>query len=443
MSQGGDGVKKRVAAAVLILILSMVSAGSFAEVCLTLPGFALLADDQGDELIPAGLYEDIFTVREGALYAAGGGGEYRLFDAAGRMLSEDRFAMIRDAGDCLIYRQGDRFGAMDAGGEALLEPVWTQLVSDGEGGFLALNGDPLDDQPDELLHIEAGGGARTTGAHVLGGLADVADGRMPFMGADGRYGAVDAEGNVAIEPVWRYIGPFAGALAVAQGESGRGVIDAEGDVVVPTEYAWLDRSDAMIAGLKDDGTVDVYAPDGASLAFTLEGRQASLVGAHIAVSDDDGARLYDAGGRLVCAASAEAAFYPALNGQVIVADGPWGQPCQRLIDADGQAASEGFQQLLPLTGDRYGWLSMVGVVYYSDDLGGIQTSWNYDSARWGLMDGKGNRLTDAVYAQIRPLSDERLLLVTADEAILADMDGEPIRRWTLNAAAVSSSEGAS
>ena len=51
------------------------------------------------------------------------------------------------------YR-GGLYGAMDAAGGVVLEPVWTQLASNGEGGFLALDGDPLDERPDEIVAVE-------------------------------------------------------------------------------------------------------------------------------------------------------------------------------------------------------------------------------------------------------------------------------------------------
>ena len=430
---------RRIAAWLLALAALGFSARAEGAVCLSAPGFAALVDGAGEDLTNDGPYEAAFPVREGALYAAGSRGEYRLYDASGRRVSGETFAMIRDAGDCLIFRTGGGFGVMNLDGTILLAPAWTQLVSNGAGGYLTLDGDPLDDRPDEILYVDADGAALRTGVSTSVPLSDISDDRMPFAGADGRFGAVDGCGRVTIQPDWRWIGPFSGGLAAAEGEDGRGIIDTAGNTVIEPDYRWLDRGEAMIAAISENG-IDVYAPDGSALSFTIpgEGLQAALVGPYLSASGGEWARLYGADGALVCELPAGAAFCPGLDGQFVAVDGAWGEACQRLMNADGAEASGRFQRILPLSGGRYAWLDMPGRAYYSADLGGIQKSWDYGAARWGLMDGEGNPLTEAVYLEIAPASGDRLLLRTEGEFILSDLDGRAIRRWPATAAAPSS-----
>ena len=123
--------------------LMLITCAAFATgpVCVSAPGIAALVDDQGNDLVESGLFERAFAVREGELFAAGDRNGYRLFDAEGRPVTDQTFSMISDAGDCLIFRRGDCFGAMDCSGGTIVEPEWTQLVCDGAGGFLALDRD--------------------------------------------------------------------------------------------------------------------------------------------------------------------------------------------------------------------------------------------------------------------------------------------------------------
>ena len=430
---------RRFAAGLLALLSLGLTALAEGPVCVSGPGFAALVDESGADLTADGTFETAFTVRDGALYAAGSKGEYRLYDASGRRVSDEGFNMIRDAGDCLIFRRGSGFGAMDFDGSIILAPTWTQLVSNGAGGFLALDGDPLDDRPDEIVFIDAAGEVRRCDVYTAGGLSDVNDGRMPYLASDGRYGAVDGEGLKAIEPVWRWIGPFSGGIAAAEREGGRGMIDADGNAVVGARYDWLDRGGTMIAARSAEG-IDVYASDASVLRFHIagEGLQCALVGPYLMVSSDEWTRLYDADGAPIREAAAGAAFYPGLEGQVILSDGAWGEACQRLIDAEGAVVSDGFQRILPLAGGRYAWLRMPGTAYYSADLGVIQKSWDYDAARWGLLDDGGNTLSDAEYLEIIALIEDRLQLRTEDEILLSDADGRAIRRWPLNDAGTSS-----
>ena len=127
--------------------------------------------------------------------------------------------------------------------------------------------------------------------------------------------------------------------------------------------------------------------------------------------------------------SNRALYAEGLNGQLIASDGAWGEACQRLVDPDGSDASDGFQRILTLCGGRYAYMTMGGAEYYSDDLDSVQSSWDYESVRYGLMDGAGNALLPAGYRQILVAGDERLVLVGEDFVALSDLDGHVIRRW--------------
>ena len=434
-------LRRRFCALVLLAMLTLAGpARAEGPVCVVAPGMAALVDEQGAERIAPGLHDEIFTVRENALFAAGSRGDYRLFDAEGQPLSDVHFAMIHDAGRCLLFRDGSLYGAMDDSGNILIEAAWTQLVPTDAGGYLALDGDPLDDEPDEIIRIDPSGETVRTGSRVVGGLSVPRDDRMPALASNGRYGAIDGQGTWAIAPVWRYIGPYENGMALARGEGGWGMIDGTGTERIAAEYDWMDRGASMIAGLKDWG-VDVYDPDASGLLFRLEGEglHVRLVGDCMAVSDDATSRLYGVDGTPRWEGACDADFYPGADGQVIVAEGEWGEPCQRLIDAGG-VSSRAFQQLLPLCGGRYAWLSMRGAEYYSEDLDRLQRSWDYESARYGLADGEGNVLLDAVFLEIRALGRDRLLMRTEDEVLLTDVDGEVIRRWPAAGAEAPSSE---
>lgn len=427
----------------LFLLLVLLGRGTLAEgaLCVRAPGVAALTDEQGVELIENGRFDDIFAVREGELYAAGSAGDYRLFDASGRQLSDNAFAMIDDGGKALVYRTGGLYGAMDDTGASVVPAEWTQLTCDGAGGFLAMDDDPLDETPDELIHLSADGEATRTGVFVARGLSRVADGRMPYATSAGLCGAVDAAGNIAIEPTWRSLGAFEDGLAKVAGEDGMGVIDVDGNVVVPPVYAWLERSGTMIVGCGAD-TVDVYVPDGSVLAYSLDAPDSEvyIVGDCLAVLSPEGSRLYGADGAVVAERAAGTTFAAGAAGQFIASDGPWGEPCQWLIGPDGQDASGRFQQLLPLCPGRYAWLRLNGTEYYSDELGRIQTSWDYAGQRFGLADGAGNVLLDATCRDILPVEDMHLALVGDGEVSLVDLAGNVLRTWVTAASEESTGE---
>ncbi len=421
-------LKRLFAAAVVLLALSGAALGE--ALCVNASGVAALTDADGGEWLENGRFEEIFTVREGALYAAGRPGNYRLYDDEGQPLGDTPFAMIEDAGDCLVFREKGLYGAMDTAGQVIVAPMWAQLCCDGEGGWLALDSDPLDELPDEIIHLSAYGEETFTGVFTACGLTRISCGRMAFMDSDGRFGAVDAMGEIVIPAEWRYIGEFIAGMAKVAGNEGVGMIDVDGRVVIAPDHVWLERNRELIA-VFDGDSVEVYLTDSGSLAFRLPGpvREVSLVGSALAVAYEDRTCLYDGRGTLLCEGSAQAVFSPGTGGQMIASDGVWGDACQWLVDPDGSPASGRFQQLLALCPGRYAFLKIDGTEYFSTELDSLQKSWDYANMRYGLTDDRGTVLLPAVYREIRAVGDDRLLLISDGEVQLSDSDGVVLKTW--------------
>jgi len=416
----------------ICMAIAMLCGAAHAEklLCINVPGVVALTDYAGNERIENGRFDELFTVREGSLYAAGERGAYRLYDAHGRAVGDTAFSMIDDEGDALVYRAGGLYGAMSASGELLLSPQWTQLTSDGAGGWLALDDDPLDEQPDELIHIDANGEQRRTGVMTASGLERVSGGRMPFLDADGRWGAVNGEGVVTIEPLWRYMGPFDRGVARVTGPNGVGMIDSGGKAVVAARYKWLETGPSMTAAWDGEG-IDVYPPRGGPRRFRLPGAilEIAMVGSALSVTREDGVSLYDSVGALLFKGSAGTVYSQGSRGRFVASDGEWGEKCQWVLNSDGSTSSVRFQQLLPLLGDRYAFLEMDGIEYYSEELGRLQKSWDYSDRLYGLADGTGRILLPAEYREIQALSEDRILLIENGTVTLADRNGAAIRAW--------------
>ena len=435
-------MRRRIATGLVLLF--MLSCGAqAATLCVNAPGVVVLADDRGAEKTENGRFESAFVVREGALFAAGRKGAYSLFDAEGQPVGDAQFSMIDDNGQTLLFSSGHLYGAMSTEGEILLEPRWTQLTPDGMGGWLALTGDPLDEHADEIIHIDGAGAEKQTGVYCAGGLSRVFDGRMPFMDADGRYGALDAGGSVVVSPVWQYMGAYSNGLAKVVGPEGMGLIDISGRTVIAPTLLWLERSTAMIAAW--DGTnLDIYGPRGGQRRARLSGKiqQIALAGDDLAVAYEGRTCLYDANGRLLTQEAGSVCYTAGTRGQLIASNGQWGEKCQWLVNPDGSKASGLFQQLLPLCAERYAFLEMPGEAYESQALGRSQTAWNYGECRYGLMDSRGRIMISARYREIRALSVDRLLLIGDERVQIADRNGVVMKTWIIPEGAESSREAA-
>lgn len=438
-----EGVARifRLTSVLLMLLCVLTVNARAATLCINAPGVVALTDARGVEIIENGRFESVFTVREGMLYAAGKRGAYRLYDNEGNPLGTVEFSMIYDTGEALLFRSGGLYGAMDALGGILIQPRWTQLTPGGSGGWLALESDPLDEQPDEIIQLSAEGLKKQTGVYCTNGLADVSDGRMPFMDGDGRYGMVDARGTIAVDPVWQYVGPYSNGLAKVAGQEGIGMIDGSGRAVISPSYIWLERSTAMIAAW-DGASVEIFGPRGGQRKARLTGkiREIELVGDCLAVTYEGRTCLYDANGKLLGQNTGIVDYAPGTRGQLIASNGAWGERCQWLVNPDGSRASGLFQQLLPLCAERYAFLEMAGEAYESEVLGKTQTAWNYGDCRYGLMDSNGRILISAKYREIRALSSDRLLMVGDARVQISDRNGVVMKTWIIPASAESNRE---
>ena len=413
----------------LAAALLMLAVTAFAAVPISTDAIAALVDEDGRILFEGEEIETIFEVEAGALYAAGKKGAYQLVDAAGRCVCERVFSMIREADGWLIFREEGFYGVMNRSGEIVVEPVWTQLVSNGAGGFLALNGFWTDEQPDTVWVLKPGEEPEMTENAVVGGLSDISEDRMPFMTTAGRWGYLNGRGEVAVEARWLSAGAFENGVALVTGEHGRGLIDRDGRSIVEADRPWMERGKDLIAAMTAEGRLEVLSADGRELRFSIACESAQVVGGALCAIDAQGVRLYRADGTLICDAAPATRFLPGSDGQFIAIEGSWGELCQRLMDEEGRFLSEPRQRLMPLCPGLYQWMEMDGVTYYSADLGGLQTSWDYDSVRWGLMDGEGREVQPALFREIRAVGEDRLLLIGDQTVILADMEGSAIRVW--------------
>ncbi len=395
-------------------------------------GVTALVNEAGESLLEDEGIDEIFAVRPGFLYAAGTQGDYALYDAIGNPKGTLRFAMIDDAGDALIFRQGDYYGALNEQGEIILPAEWSQLVSNDEGGFLGL-------ADGTAYHIDAQGTASPIPVVITGDLTEFSDERMVFVDEYGRYGCLDASGHEAIAADFEWIDGFREGVAIAAAGGAYGLIDKSGAWLLEPQYKWMKRGEAFIAALTEDGGLRVFSNSG-DLLYEVFGRvtQSSLIGEYVVLWDYESARLYNAKGRCIYEAPVETLFFPGVDGQVIASAGSWDAPSQWLVKPSGIAGEGRYQRVAPLLSGRYAFLTMQGVEYYSEILDSLQISWNYDSARWGLMDGNGAALLPAEYLEIRPLGTDRLLLRREDAVIFADIDGKPLRTWSVTPTKTSS-----
>lgn len=414
---------KRIMALGMALILSMGSA--CAAVSVRMDDAAALLSEDGAEIVPAGAYDDIVDLG-GGLFAAQTGGRYALMGADGELKTAAEYGDLRLTGDFLIAESSGGWGMLDLDGRELSAFGYAQLEPTGEGGCWAALGSQDNLEPGEFCTLDAQGRERTTEMEIRQMGDPGAGGLLPILlpGYES-WGYCDAQGYLQIEPRFEYAGPFVAGCAAVVAEGRYGAVDADGNYVVAPEYDFLEVSPSgfILAARAQEGAW-VFGADGALRAeYAGEDVFAALVGGGYAVADPAAVELYGADGALLAEFGPDAAVYEGMDGQLIASEGMWGEACVGILGTQPR------YQNLYLLGRAQGapvYASMSARVarYMNDLLGEIQLSVDMDTARYGLVGAAGEELLPCRYELIEALCDDRFLVYAQGRWQMIDAAGK-------------------
>ena len=435
---------RRLAAALTALLL-VPCAALAAPIAVNFEGMAALIEADGTEIVAPGTYDFIFAVgEEGELFCGGssvdGGYRYVLLDGQGTPLTRQDYDMFSLSDGVIIFTRDGLFGAMNAQGEVLVEAEYTQLVANGEGGFVGLTTDCYDEEADGLYLIDAQGGRTATGVRTTGVLGWYSGGLMPLLSAENNlYGYVDATGQWAVRPQFAYAGALSGGRAVASLSTGYGLIDATGNWVITPKYDEVTYTDDALAFAVISGEEAVgFEPHSCAERFRIDitGMYAAAYDGLVQVyGEDSPSRLYDYDGNLIFEGSSQAMYAAGLNGQYILTDGAWGADACRLIHADGTLSEQAWQSLFALcTVDGvgyYGFMRFDATPTYSQTLEQTQYDWDPESVRYGVVDETGAVTLEPVYEEMYLAAPGRLLVRQAEVCGVIDMEGNWIYQISL------------
>lgn len=419
---------RRGLACFLILMMAMVP--GYAELlCIAVEDCAVILAEDGSEIVSPGAFDDVFCVVKDQRYALGKktdvGMRYALCDETGTLLTDSLYSMFFASEGVIIFRQEGLYGAMDFEGRVLIHPEYTQLATAGESGYLAMKTNPYDEDADEIFLLMKDGGEIATGVRTDEGLRPLQDDRMPFQNPrTEKFGYIDGSGSVVIEEVFETAGDFKDGKACVSVEGKIGLIDAMGEWMISPDYDFLEVGDSVIVGLLGHERFVVFDYAGKEI-FSREGAklEAAIVGGYPILLEDDLMKIYKADGAFFMEIGADATISRGAGDQLILSDGDWGAACVSVVSADGVRSGRKDQHLLPLAIDRYAFVCMNAVAYFSEELDEIRYSCDYDSLRFGMMDAAGNEILPAQYLEIRALSEDRFLAVAEDTLCVTDRDG--------------------
>lgn len=403
--------------AVLAWLTLAFSAAAESRLCVVSEDRALLLSESGETIVPAGTYADICCLTDGERYAYGvqtdEGIRYALGNERGELLTEAVYEALAAGQDCILFRKNGCYGAMTADGRVQIEAVYTQLVSCGDGRFLAIQTDPYDEEPDEVLRVVAGREAERTGVRTELELTTPVSDRMPYYSPEtGRYGYLNSNGNVAVAARLSYAGVFSEGRARASLDGRLGLLSADGSWLLEPEYDFLEIGDGVAVVMTDRAECAAYDLQTGALRVRVTGEnlEAAALGERMLVADSECLRVYDTDGAMILETDREVSISEGADDQLILRDGDWGTACVSLYDSENGVGERADMALLPLDSNRYLFMTMNAAAYNSAILGERRYSCDYDSMRFGILDGSGSEIFPAQALEITRLSENRYLL---------------------------------
>lgn len=205
--------------------------------------------DEHGNMVIAAQFDDAEDFSEG-LAAVEVNGKWGYINTAGQMVIPAIYSLAQNFGEGWAYvHDADWNGYINTVGERMLQvkqvPVDTgmgvqmQNAYDGQykfnDGYAVVIG--LHSDYSGSLLLDKSGNLYPLGTDIT--VTDVySDGRVPVY-KNGMYGAMDANGNLAVPYLYSYMTRFDNGVAVVQQNNRYGVIDVHGNIVVPIEWAFM------------------------------------------------------------------------------------------------------------------------------------------------------------------------------------------------------------
>ena len=421
---------------------------------LTLSDSALLVSGQGQAVTQPGEYDYIEPLGDGifaAICLGEGQSSAWIIGEDGQPALERAFEDVYAADGQIYAMENGLVGVLDQQLQWKIPAAYTQLVYDGQSGYLALSSDPYDTRPDGVYYVDEQGVERATGIRVQYGLSRFSEGLMPAMdGVSGRMGYLDRQGNWAITPQYDYAGEFLNGVAEAALAAGAGYIDAQGN--------WLLTPSTPVSRLHGPGRpgagpgkqrrgAAVFPPE-FQLVKRFEGEDmyfSAAYSAELAVLYlDDCTQLIDAQGQVLVECGLEASFdaWGAQDGRVLARLGSWGEDCVWLYDLEGNRVAGPWQDawMLGKAGDQTLYAVSAFEVYESVDVDdAFHVYQEVDGTRTiQVVDQDGTQVIPQRSMLVLYMDDQgRLIYEDANGAGVMDLEGNQIYYFSLDQGEVS------
>ena len=256
---------------------------------------------------------------------------------------------------------------------------------------------------------------------------------------DVRYGYLNAQGEWAIEPRFRWAGAFENGRAMAADEQGAGMIDTAGAWLIEPGYDSISHQGDSLLLASRGNTLTLIHPDTLEsvASYTGDGLYGYPgEGGTALIMHDGRGMVIDANGeiRLDVEDCSAVGRWSGMKDHVIVTRGEFGTAGVYLYGLDGQEPAGPYQEIIPLgkvNGEMYYlFLSFEAQrveygrgIYFWDEVPGTRMC--------GVLSPTGEELFRTSAQYIRHAGDDLIFIDRAEGTALADIYGNVIREYAL------------
>ena len=451
-------------AAALALVTPAAGAEAVESYAVGIDGNVFLIDRDGDVLVEQGVFRHIYQLYDSydtngkpiPFYAgmpAYGSAAfdksnplqgYALIDIVGNPITAYEYSSIEYAGGGRFYvTQSEKMGVIDAEGRVIVPVEYADIISSGDGGFLAVRESAYSGNPQGLYYLDENGAESVTGVKVAAynrPYGPYSTELIPAMDPTDKWGYLDSRGHWAIEPQYNWCDAFNNGYAIAAVDSGVGIINAQGNWVVTPKYNYIGSGydiigAPFIAGL-DGNMIKALSADDFSVIAELKGdawsNGYSFGDDLLAMISDKGAYMYDFKGNLLFSLSADecgSCWY--IGGYIMAYDKNY---YTSLYSRDGTRVSGPFQSVAYIDGTD-------GLFIFNKyrekkvQYGTGENEYYYTAIpstyRAGIMDHMGNEIVKPKYDRIYQVGSDRLIAESPDYLTLIDTRGTVIRQFAV------------
>lgn len=158
---------------------------------------------------------------------------YGIADTSGRIIIKPQYSEIMRKDNFFSAEQNSKYGALNLNGDTIVPFVYDNIFEAPQVIFAGRQGE---------FTIFSKDGKKIKDLDVKPDFALVGDTYVGIRGQNGKYGLMDIQGNIIVEPMYQYINNNQDVLETVTNDRKKGLINKNGEIILEPIYDEIEES---------------------------------------------------------------------------------------------------------------------------------------------------------------------------------------------------------